>query len=44
MSNKIGKVRQIKERPTPNDKVYTPLEVAKMLYRHVGADGMVVVS
>ena len=29
--NKIGKVRQIKERPTPHDKVYTPLEVAKML-------------
>ena len=31
MSNKIGKVRQIKERPTPHDKVYTPLEVAKIL-------------
>ena len=31
MSNKIGKVRQIKERPTPHDKVYTPLEVARML-------------
>ena len=29
--NKIGKVRQIKERPTPHDKVYTPLEVAKLL-------------
>ena len=31
MSNKIGKVRQIKERPTPHDKVYTPLEIAKLL-------------
>ena len=29
--NKIGKIRQIKERPSPHDKVYTPLEVAKKL-------------
>ena len=29
--NKIGKIRQIKERPTPHDKVYTPVEVARML-------------
>ena len=29
--NKIGKVRQIKERVTPHDKVYTPVDVARLL-------------
>ena len=29
--NKIGKVRQIKERVTPHDKVYTPVGVARLL-------------
>ena len=29
--NKIGKIRAIKERQTPNDVVYTPLSLAKIL-------------
>jgi hypothetical protein len=29
--NKIGKVRQIKERQTPHDKIYTPVDVARLL-------------
>jgi hypothetical protein len=29
--NKVGKVRQIKERQTPHDKIYTPVDVARLL-------------